>query len=137
MKKKTREYIQNIEEAVNAIQGFPVACSMQEPAHTVITRLWTVRARFIDRMMGKLPEYQIPPTASLFAQAFHWPDCEGACILPDGRLLVFWQDYTEPEIMTETEYLHRIATRTADNRSEEELAQVKEFCRKRLAKNPT
>lgn len=132
MTKKTREYIRSLEDTVNALQHIPPVCPMQEPAHTVVAGLLTVRDRFIDQMMDELPEYQIPPTASLFARAFHWPECEGAYILPDGRLLVFWDDFTGAEIMTEAEYLHRIAARSADDRSEDELAQVK-----RLAKKPT
>lgn len=141
MKKNSRtsRYIRSIEQAVEALQNIPVCCSMQEPEHSTVTALWEVRARFIDRMMGELPTYEIPETASLFAHAFHWPDCEGARILPDGRLLAFWMDYTEPEILTEEEYLHRIAARSADDRDgEPELAQAKEFCRKSLRrlKNP-
>lgn len=132
MTEKEREYIRSIEETVDALQSIPPFCSMQEPARTVTMNLWAVRDQFIDQMLDELPEYQIPPTASLFARAFHWPECEGACILPDGRLLVFWDDFTGAEIMTEAEYLHHIAARSADDRSEDELAQVK-----RLAKKPT
>ena len=68
--------------------------------------------RFFEQLADKLPRYQIPETASLFARGLHWPDVEDAHILPDGRLLVRWEDYAVPEVLTEAEYLSAIAQRS-------------------------
>lgn len=70
------------------------------------------RDSFFERLTDKLPRYQIPETASLFARGLHWPDVEDAHILPDGRLLVRWEDCTMPEVLTEAEYLSTIAHRS-------------------------
>jgi len=113
MKKKTRDYVRAIERACEVARSIPQGCSCKEPEYGLVQDLWTARERFIQRLTATLPEYEIPMTASLLARAESWPDVEGAYRLPDNRLLVCWVDYTEPEVLTEAEYLGRLARRCA------------------------
>ena len=111
MKQKTRDYVRNVESACNTARNLPGSCSVSDPECAFVSELWKARDRFIEKLTSSLPEYEIPLTASLLAQAQSWPDCEGAYRLPDNRLLVCWCDFTEPEVLTEAEYLSKLAHR--------------------------
>ena len=127
MKQKTREHVRAIESACAIARNLPNGCSAAEPELAFVTKLWKARDRFVERLTDSLPEYEIPATASLLARAQSWPDCEGAYRLPDNRLLVCWCDFTQPEVMTEAEYLSKLAHRcveiaAADERIHDEVA---------------
>lgn len=112
MKQKTREFCKSVENACRIANAIPVAYPVSGPEGDFCRALDAARDSFFERLTDKLPRYQIPETASLFARGLHWPDVEDAHILPDGRLLVRWEDFTTPEVLTEAEYLSAIAHRS-------------------------
>ena len=114
MKKKTRDFVANLERACESARKIPPCCAATGPDHDLVTALWRERDKWLSATTRRLPEYHVPETASIFARAQSWPDCEAAYRLPDNRLLVLWCDFTLPEVMTEAEYLHRLATRCVD-----------------------
>ena len=127
MKQKTLEHVSAIESACAIARGLPICCGAASPEWPFVRDLGKAREKFIERLTEKLPEYEIPATASLLARAQSWPDCEGAYRLPDNRLLVCWCDFTQPEVMTEAEYLSKLAHRcveiaAADERIHDEVA---------------
>ena len=114
MKQKTREFCKGVENACTIAREIPSSYPISGPEHDFTRALMKTCDSFFEELVQRLPSYQIPETASLFARALHWPDVEDAHVLPDGRLLVRWTDYTEPCVMTETEYLSAIAQRSAE-----------------------
>lgn len=112
MKQKTREFCKSVENACRIARDVPFSWAVNCPEGDLCKALDAARDRFFERLTDKLPRYQIPETASLFARGLHWPDVEDAHILPDGRLLVRWEDFTMPEVLTEAEYLSTIAHRS-------------------------
>ena len=134
MKQKTRDYVRNVESACDIARNLPVCCDASDPASAFVSDLWKARTRFIEQLASRLPEYVIPATASLLARAQSWPDCEGAYRLPDNRLLVCWCDFTEPEVLTEAEYLSKLAHRCIEIASSDEGVhqEVITFMRDRL-----
>ena len=135
MKQKTLEYIRSIEAACEIARNLPASCRLKEPEWSFVRDLWKAREKFIERMTDSLPEYEIPATASLLARAQSWPDCEGAYRLPDNRLLVCWVDFTEPEVLTEAEYLSKLAHRCVEIASDDEnlRQEVIAFMRSKLS----
>lgn len=112
MKQKTREFCKSVENACRIARDIPFSWAVNCPEGDLCKALDAARDRFFEQLTEKLPRYQIPETASIFARGLHWPDVEDAHILPDGRLLVRWEDYTVPEVLTEAEYLSAIAQRS-------------------------
>ena len=112
MKQKTREFCKSVEDACRIATDVPFSWAVNGPEGDLCKALDAARDRFFEQLTEKLPRYQIPETASIFARGLHWPDVEDAHILPDGRLLVRWEDYTVPEVLTEAEYLSAIAQRS-------------------------
>lgn len=112
MKQKTREFCKSVENACRIARDVPFSWAVNCPEGDLCKALDAARDRFFEQLTEKLPRYQIPETASIFARGLHWPDVEDAHILPDGRLLVRWEDYTVPEVLTEAEYLSAIAQRS-------------------------
>ena len=134
MRQKTLEHVSAIESACAIARNLPVCCSAASPEWPFVRDLWKAREKFIERLTEKLPEYEIPATASLLARAQSWPDCEGAYRLPDNRLLVCWCDFTQPEVMTEAEYLSRLAQRCVELATDDEAihGEVTAFMKARL-----
>jgi len=134
MKQKTRDYIRNVESACSTARNLPVSCSVSDPECAFVSELWKARDRFIEKLTHSLPEYEIPATASLLAHAQSWPDCESAHRLPDNRLLVCWCDFTEPEVLSEAEYLSKLAHRCIEIASDDDEVrqEVITFMRTRL-----
>ena len=114
MKKKTREFCKSVENACRIARDVPFSWAVNCPEGDLCNALDAARGRFFERLTDKIPRYQIPETASLFARGLHWPDVEDAHVLPDGRLLVRWEDCTMPEVLTEAEYLSAIAQRSTE-----------------------
>ena len=114
MNQTTREFCKGVENACRIAREIPYTYPVSGPEHDFTRELIKTRARFFEQLAGKLPRYQIPETASLFARSLHWPDVEDAHVLPDGRLLVRWMDYTDPEVLTEAAYLSAIALRSTE-----------------------
>lgn len=114
MKQKTREFCKSVENACRIANTIPFAYPVSGPEGDFCRALGAARDRFFEQLADKLPRYQIPETASLFARGLHWPDVEDAHVLPDGRLLVRWVDCTEPEVLTEAAYLSAIAQRSTE-----------------------
>ena len=114
MKPKTKRYLSDLESACKAARQIPCCHSVDGPDARFIGKLWEARDRFIEDVTRRLPEYELPETASLLARAQSWPDCEGAWRLPGGQLLVCWVDFTEPEVLSENEYLRRLAHRSVE-----------------------
>ena len=135
MKQKTLEYVSTIESACAIARSLPICCSTASPEWPFVRDLWKARDRFIENLTAGLPEYEIPATASLLAKAQSWPDCEGAYRLPDNRLLVCWVDFTEPEVLTEAEYLSKLAHRCVEIASDDEnlREEVIAFMRSKLS----
>lgn len=138
MKKKTREFCKSVENACRIANAIPVAYPVSGPEGDFCRALDAARDRFFARLTDKLPRYQIPETASLFARGLHWPDVEDAHVLPDGRLLVRWTDCTEPEVLTEAAYLSAIAQRSTEVKyfGDEQRDDLIKFCRAHLRRNP-
>ena len=140
MKHKTRAFCKGVENACRIARKIPGAYPVSGPEHDFTRALTKTRDSFFEKLVQRLPSYQIPETASLFARALHWPDVEDAHVLPDGRLLVRWTDYTEPCVMMETEYLSTIARRSADFSSayvddnDEQRIELIEFFRSKIKK---
>ena len=140
MKQKTREFCKGVENACRIAREIPSSYPISGPEHDFTRALMKTCDSFFEELVQRLPSYQIPETASLFARALHWPDVEDAHVLPDGRLLVRWTDYTEPCVMTETEYLSAIAQRSAEFSSsyvdddDEQRIELIEFCRSKIKK---
>ena len=111
MKKKTRNYVRSVERACEVAKSIPGGCVARSPEEDLLTRLWEARDAWLERFVKELPDYAIPETASAFAKAGAMPDCEDAYVLPDGRLLVRWDDFTEPQVLTEAKYLSFLAQR--------------------------
>lgn len=114
MKNKTRFYVESIEKACEICEAIPACARCNSPEYNFVRDLWKVRDRFLNRLMRELPLYEAPKSASLLSRAQQWPDIEAAYVLPDNRLLVLWCEFEEPEVMTESEYLHRLANRCVD-----------------------
>ena len=140
MKQKTRGFCKGVENACRIARKIPGAYPVSGPEHDFTRALTKTRDSFFEKLVQRHPSYQIPETASLVARALHWPDVEDAHVLPDGRLLVRWTDYTEPCVITETEYLSTIARRSADFSSayvdddDEQRIELIEFCRSKIKK---
>ena len=114
MKPKTKLYLSDLESACKVARQIPACHSVDGPDARFISALWEARDRFIEDVTRRLPKYELPGTASLLARAQSWPDCEGAWWLPGGQLLVCWVDFTEPEVLSESEYLSRLAHRSVE-----------------------
>ena len=140
MKQTTREFCKGVENACRIASEILSSYPISGPEHDFTRALMKTCDSFFEELVQRLPSYQIPETASLFAHALHWPDVEDAHVLPDGRLLVRWTDYTEPCVMTETEYLSAIAQRSAEFSSayvdddDEQRIELIEFCRSKIKK---
>ena len=136
MKPKTKRYLSDLESACKAAREIPACHSVDGPDAKFIGALWEARDRFIEDATRGLPEYELPATASLLAQAQSWPDCEGAWRLPGGQLLVCWVDFTEPEVLSENEYLCRLARRSVEMATfdEDTRKEVLGFFRSRLGR---
>jgi len=134
MKQKTLEHVCAIESACAIARNLPACCNAAAPEWPFVRDLWKAREKFIERLTEKLPKYEIPATASLLARAQSWPDCEGAYRLPDNRLLVCWCDFTQPEVMTEAEYLSKLAHRCVEIAADDERIhdEVTAFMKARL-----